>query len=236
MLTEEQKGQLAQPLDQRLVKKNFDGYDYIEGYVAKRHANEIFGYDGWIYTLDRVQEVYAGDHKDKHGNDLRMVCYTAQVSVDVGNVIRQDVGFGSGYGKTDGDATEGAIKEAVTDGLKRALVSFGDQFGLDLYAKKEDRGKGQQQSQPQPQQQEPTFREWFDGQIKFYTEALGKDGMDAVLKQQGIGDLAAIKTRGEATKLIKALASAVDKQAASQEHDIPHQPHSKDSTYSDHVN
>ena len=69
----------------------------------------------------------------------------------------------------------------------------------------------EKESQEQTPVEQIEFRQWYDGQIKHYTDALGLDGMDAVLKEQGIGDLAAIKTRGEATNLIKALASAVDK-------------------------
>jgi hypothetical protein len=61
--------------------------------------------------------------------------YTCIVRVTVGDVVREDVGFGSGYGKKAGDAIEGATKEAVTDALKRCLRTFGSQFGLALYDK-----------------------------------------------------------------------------------------------------
>ena len=217
MLTDEQKTQLAQPLDPQLVKQRKQGgrqVDYIEGHTAQRHCNEIFGFDGWSMEVAMLQEVFLGDHKNQ-----RKAGYIAKVRLTVGDVVREDVGAGSGYGADDCDAVESAIKEAVTDAMKRALKGFGDQFGLGLYGggnahQRQQQSQQQQQEQQEQQEQQPTFREWFDGQIKFYTEVLGKDGMDAVLKQQGIGDLAAIKTRGEATNLIKALTSAVDKQNA----------------------
>lgn len=160
ILTDEQRKALSQPLDPQLIKQRDDyqggrkiKLSYIEGHTVKRHANEIFGFDGWDYQLDRVQEVYCGDHLDRKTKEVkgRKVVYTAQVRVKVGDLVREDVGYGSGYGQDDGDATEGAIKEAVTDALKRALVSFGDQFGLGLYGGSPSQVQRQQAAPPQPQ-------------------------------------------------------------------------------------
>ena len=50
-------------------------------------------------------------------------------------VDREDVGAGHGYDVDCGLAHESAIKEAVTDALKRALRTFGNPFGLALYDK-----------------------------------------------------------------------------------------------------
>ena len=221
MLTEEQKAQLEQPLDPQLIEKNPKGFDYIEGHVAKRHANDIFGFNGWSYTLGQVQEIYTGEHKDKKGNLMRKVSYTAQVEVSALGVTRQDVGYGSSYGPDDGDASEGAIKEAVTDALKRALVSFGDQFALGLYGKRKGASQQQRQHMKERQQapkedpkpkEEPTFREWFDGQIEHYRTALGAD-FDAEVKRRGVGDLSELKTAGDAKALINGLKNEVDKRA-----------------------
>ena len=51
------------------------------------------------------------------------------------SISRQDVGFGTGVSKTLADSNENAGKEAVTDALKRAMRSFGNQFGNSLYDK-----------------------------------------------------------------------------------------------------
>ena len=67
----------------------------------------------------------------------------------------------------------------------------------------------------QEQQQEPTFREWFDGQIAHYRSVLGGD-FDAEVKRLGINDLSAIAKRGEAMTLLDNLKSVVDKRAAQQ--------------------
>ena len=59
--------------------------------------------------------------------------YTAPVRVTVpGAPPRTDVGFHAVTEET-ADGHETAIKGAVTDGLKRALRSFGDRFGNGLY-------------------------------------------------------------------------------------------------------
>lgn len=63
------------------------------------------------------------------------VTYTAKVRVIVLGVVREDFGAGHGYDVDCGLAHESAIKEAVTDALKRALRSFGNPFGLALYDK-----------------------------------------------------------------------------------------------------
>ncbi len=110
--------------------------DYIEGWHAMAEANRIFGYDGWHYAIPECTCVYQGardigkDKKPGFG-----VTYTAKVTVTVGGVTREDFGAGHGYDVDCGLAHESAIKEAVTDALKRALRSFGNPFGLALYDK-----------------------------------------------------------------------------------------------------
>ena len=49
--------------------------------------------------------------------------------------VREGTGYGSGIAKDLGDAIESALKEAETDAMKRALMTFGNPFGLALYDK-----------------------------------------------------------------------------------------------------
>ena len=128
---------LTAKLDPSHVKKGGGQYgpkgDYIEGWHAIAEANRIFGFGGWSYTIALTRD------------DLREVttpkgpqwqaAYTCVCTVTVGDVARQDVGFGSGFAKGIGDAIEGATKEAATDALKRCLRTFGSPFGLALYDK-----------------------------------------------------------------------------------------------------
>src|SRR3546814_3594454 len=73
--------------------------------------------------------------KDKYGNDQWRVNYMAKVRITVGGVLREGCGFGQGIDKDVGQAHESAIKESETDAMKRALMTFGNQFGLALYDK-----------------------------------------------------------------------------------------------------
>jgi hypothetical protein len=52
-------------------------------------------------------------------------------------VIREGSGAGHGIDADLGQAHESAIKEAETDAMKRALMTFGNQFGLALYDKQQ---------------------------------------------------------------------------------------------------
>lgn len=110
--------------------------EYIEGWHAIAEANRIFGYGEWSYTVTECKCVserprpVGRDKKDGWG-----VTYTAKVMVEVDSVTREDVGAGHGYDVDCGSAHESAIKEAVTDALKRALRTFGNPFGLPLYDK-----------------------------------------------------------------------------------------------------
>ena len=104
---------------------------YIESHHAIREANRAFGFDGWSYDIMDLAKV--SEEKNTNGNHV--IGYTARVMVMVGDIRREDVGFGSGISKMLADAHEGATKEAVSDAMKRALRTFGDIFGLALYDK-----------------------------------------------------------------------------------------------------
>ena len=130
---------LEQKLDPANVKSGTGGNgpkgDYIEGWHAIAEANRIFGFGDWSYSIVRLDLVGTG--QNQKGTDFAK--YLAVIQVKVGDVTREDVGYGTGYGA---DAHEGATKEAVTDALKRALRTFGNPFGLALYDKtKENVGK-----------------------------------------------------------------------------------------------
>lgn len=110
--------------------------DYIEGWHAIAEANRIFGFGEWSYEL--LSCACVSERERGIGREQKPgfgVTYTATVSVRIGDVRRDDVGAGHGYDVDCGLAHESAIKEAVTDALKRALRTFGNPFGLALYDK-----------------------------------------------------------------------------------------------------
>ena len=146
---------LQQPLDQALVSRR-DGrgnrsYEYIEGHTVIDQANRIFGYGGWGYevagdvSLRRIEKV------DVSTGQLRVTfAYSAPVRVSVsGAPSRTDIGFHIVAEDTP-EGHETAAKGAVTDGLKRALRSFGDRFGNGLYGDQppaNSRGNGRPRAQ-----------------------------------------------------------------------------------------
>lgn len=114
--------------------------DYIEGWHAMAEANRIFGFGGWSYIVTECTCVFQGAREIGQAKKPGFgVTYTSKVRVTIGDVggdvVREDFGAGHGYDVDCGLAHESAIKEAVTDALKRALRSFGNPFGLALYDK-----------------------------------------------------------------------------------------------------
>lgn len=138
MITDAQKKALEAPLDPKHVKKPSGSFgpkgDYLEGWHVINELNRIFGFDGWSYTIDLSRDALT-EGVDSKNNPQWQAAYTCVCTLRIGEVTRQDVGFGSGFAKGVGDAIEGATKEAATDALKRAARTFGNAFGLALYDK-----------------------------------------------------------------------------------------------------
>lgn len=138
MFTDEQIKALNAPLDPKHVKKPDGKFgpkgDYLEGWHVINEMNRVFGFDGWSYTIDLTRDALT-EGTDNKGNAQWQAAYTCLCTLTVGDAVRQDVGFGSGFAKGIGDAIEGATKEAVTDALKRCARTFGNIFGLALYDK-----------------------------------------------------------------------------------------------------
>lgn len=140
MFNKNQLASLNQELDSSRIKTREKGninLSYIEGFDVIDTANLIFGYGNWSYLISKLEQV----SQEQNHNQNFVVCYKAVVKLIVKDenhsksISRQDVGFGTGVSKTLADAHENAGKEAVTDGLKRAMRSFGNQFGNSLYDK-----------------------------------------------------------------------------------------------------
>lgn len=140
--------ELAKPLDLDRVKKKpgKGNFDYIPHADIRRTANAIFGFDGWGYTTDSVQVIAQGP-LEKDGKKGVQACAVARVTLKVrlldGSWLEKGgvgEGTGNGYGPTAPVEAPGkAVKEAESDALKRAFINLGDQFGLILYAKDEER-------------------------------------------------------------------------------------------------
>lgn len=136
------KAELAKPLNSAHVKPPAPGKygDYVEGWHVIAEANRIFGFDGWsretVSNVETNRELLTLKGKNGEYQQWR-VGYVAKVRVSAGGITREGTGFGSGMGKPEalGEAIESAVKEAETDAMKRALMTFGNPFGLALYDK-----------------------------------------------------------------------------------------------------
>lgn len=123
------KAMLEHGLDPSVVSKIKKGsfeVSYIEGWYVIETANQIFGHDGWesrikSLTWEKTDKGFAA---------------VAQMAIKVdfidGDVVKEDVGVGETSAK---QGLELCIKDAVTDGLKRAFRQFGSRFGNSLYDK-----------------------------------------------------------------------------------------------------
>ncbi len=155
MLTENQKTELEKKLDPSNVKKHpFSKCDYIEGWHAIAEANRIFGFDGWSRETIYNKEVARYEYDIKYKGTGWKVGYEAKVSITIEGVTRTGTGHGSGTAKDLFDCIEGAAKEAETDAMKRALMTFGNQFGLALYDKKKE-NVGVDNIEPEHNQEKP---------------------------------------------------------------------------------
>lgn len=144
--SDQQKAALAAPLNRANVKQREQAgrkLSYVEGWHAIAEANRIFGYDGWTReTIDlrcvMEKERSIGRTNPKPGWG---VSYIAKVRVIIfagdALVTREGVGAGHGIDVDLGQAHESALKEAETDAMKRALMTFGNPFGLALYDKEQ---------------------------------------------------------------------------------------------------
>lgn len=147
MFNEKQIALLKTNLDADVVKKragpNGRELCYLEGWHVIATANEIFGYDGWSReTLETAQVGDPGWRDDpKTGKALLAVMIRARVRITLTgpdctrSVFRDGSAIAVGMGASLSDAYDNAIKSAETDATKRALVTFGNQFGLALYDK-----------------------------------------------------------------------------------------------------
>lgn len=148
---------LRAPLDRSRIKGVTVGgggqAPYLPAYDVIQTANRIFGEDGWSYRV-------IGEPQFIQNPALWYVT----VEVTALGVTRTDVGTNPLANKRDEPPNAGhfemSIKGAVSDGLKRALRTFGDQFGLSLADKDAEaealRQERQQGSQGGAQRSEPS--------------------------------------------------------------------------------
>lgn len=145
--TDEQKQILGSTLDPKNVssRKNYGGsgnLSYLKSWFVVQEANRIFGFDKWSRETLHIERVATTPYikKGKNGypdTDMIAISYMARVRITVGDIVREGCGYGDGQAAADkaGSAHELALKEAESDAMKRAFMTFGNPFGLALYDK-----------------------------------------------------------------------------------------------------
>ena len=128
LLSPEQSAALAAPLNRANVQTRSQAgrsLNYLEGWVAIREANRIFGFDGWqretieLRCVSESQRPIGRDQKPGWG-----VTYIARVRIRLGSqangaqsLVRVGSGAGHGIDVDLGLAHESALKEAETDAM-----------------------------------------------------------------------------------------------------------------------
>lgn len=160
--------ELQKPLDPKHVKGRKQGgatVSYVEGWHVIDEANRIFGFLNWDRETVYCKEV----SRETNSNGNTVVGYEAKVRITVEQegrvVIRDGTGNGSGISKSLYDAIEGACKEAETDAMKRALMTFGNPFGLALYDK-ERKNVGTEKKELTQEEKDEAALEFTKGYIE----------------------------------------------------------------------
>ncbi|KAL8797328.1 MAG: hypothetical protein Q9195_000482 [Heterodermia aff. obscurata] len=97
-------------------------------------ANEVFGFNGWSSGIQNIQIDFV-DENPNNGNISLGLSVIVRVTLRDGT-FHEDVGYGQIKNVRDKAAAfEKAKKEGTTDGLKRALRSFGNLLGNCIYDK-----------------------------------------------------------------------------------------------------
>ncbi|XP_031716733.1 DNA repair protein RAD52 homolog isoform X2 [Anarrhichthys ocellatus] len=99
---------------------------YVEGHRVIGLANEMFGYNGWSHSISQQNVDFIDIINGKF-----YVGVSAFIKVQLKDgAFHEDVGYGVSEGlRSKALSLEKARKEAVTDGMKRALKCFGNALG-----------------------------------------------------------------------------------------------------------
>lgn len=154
-LTTQQLQGLLSPLHGARVKSRSQGgrsMSYLEAWDVRATLIRVFGFGGFDVIVSDARIIHQEQKvaRDKEGNirktkwqdELMHWHITAQATTTL--VVRDGHGGEAVYSETvtamqtgpdHGEVSDFAMKTAASDGLKRAAVNLGTQFGLSLYDK-----------------------------------------------------------------------------------------------------
>ncbi len=145
MLTKEQRDRLMGniPKDAIRTRKKTDtlSLSYVDGSYVVGLLAEVFDPDGYDVEILETRLVMEREEGGKHRVGYLVKVELGTRDVEGGHYVysrrscKQDYGYGSGVDRDQGGAHESAIKEAVTDAVKRCARYLGWAAGLALYDK-----------------------------------------------------------------------------------------------------
>jgi len=196
--TDLQLAELQKPLSQEVVKTREQSgrqLSYVEGWWVIAEANRIFGFGSWNQDIVEIKGV--SEYQRKIGQAKRDgwgVSYIARVRVTVNGVSREGVGAGHGIDVDLGQAHESAIKEAATDAMKRAFMTFGNQFGLALYDKEQRNVVDRPPSTTPLTEAEKNTQKFVNAlHSKMVQVGLNSDGIATIMLILGVSDFSEVK-------------------------------------------
>lgn len=198
IFTDKQLQELQEPLSQQVVKvrtQSGRALSYIEGWWAIHEANRIFGFGCWNQEIIEIKCV--SERERKIGRDQKPgwgVSYIASIRVTVNGVKREGVGAGHGIDVDLGQAHESAVKEAATDAMKRAFMTFGNQFGLALYDKDQRNVEDKPPNLEQVSESEKATQKFIDSLLaKMEQVGINTDGIKTLKAILGVTDFDVVK-------------------------------------------
>lgn len=114
---------------------------YLEGHYVIDRLNKLFGQGNWSHQVRELKTCHVSTEPDDKG---RFHCsYYAVIALELKfpdgtEAVFSDVGYGEGMDRLPTKCHELAVKEAVTDGIKRCAKSLGMSMGLALYSKDQE--------------------------------------------------------------------------------------------------
>jgi hypothetical protein len=125
-----------------------DGKDYVEWHEATRIANRVFGPLGWSLTTTMTPTLLsAGDWGEGFYCTRKItVRYRCSEDKEVYTIERDGEGWIKLQAIGKSDALDMAFKGAASDAISKATKTFGDAFGLSLYAPKGRHGASAKQN------------------------------------------------------------------------------------------
>lgn len=153
-ITRQQHDTLLKPINGTRIAHRSQGgkqLSYLEAWDVRAHLIRVFGFGNFDIHAHDVTFLYENDVEIGARDDRKpgkSVAFSAMVTVTVrdqdGRTIAShtdgSVGEFTGPPHILADLYDNALKTAISDGLKRACLNWGDQFGLSLYDNGSTRG------------------------------------------------------------------------------------------------